>query len=104
MSSVQRLKNGNTRITSGIDGRILEVTPKGDIVWEYRNQYKYDYKLPDGSVAQPGGPLTQFGLNRSLHYELDFNGFKGKDLKPIVPQPDPFVFKMPPPPPPKPAQ
>ena len=99
MSSAQRLKNGNTMITSGIDGRILEVTPEGQTVWEYRNQYKYDYKLPDGSVAQPGGSITQYGLNRSLHYDTDYEAFKGKDLKPIVPQPEPFIFKMPPPPP-----
>ncbi|WP_019668351.1 aryl-sulfate sulfotransferase [Eudoraea adriatica] len=98
MSSAQRLKNGNTLITSGIDGRILEVTPVGKTVWEYRNQYKYDYKLPDGSVPQPGGSITQYGLNRSLHYDADYEAFKGKELKPIVPQPEPFIFKMPPPP------
>lgn len=99
MSSVQRLRNGNTRITSGMDGRIIEVTPEGDKVWEYRNQYNYPYRLPNGGVAQPGGPLTQFGLNRSLQYDLDYEAFEGKDLKPISPQPEPFIFKMPPPPP-----
>ena len=98
MSSVQRLRNGNTLITSGIDGRIIEVTPEGEKVWEYRNQYRYDYTLPDGGVAQPGGPITQFGLNRSLQYDLDYIAFKGKDLKPLAPQPEPFIFKMPPPP------
>lgn len=95
MSSVQRLKNGNTVITSGIDGRIIEVTSEGKQVWEYRNQYKFDYKLPNGGVAQPGGPVTQFGLNRSLKYDFDYPPFKGKDLKPLDPQPEPFVFKMP---------
>lgn len=35
ISSAQRLPNGNTLITAGAGGRLFEVTPKGDIVWEY---------------------------------------------------------------------
>ncbi|MEM9387134.1 MAG: arylsulfotransferase family protein [Pseudomonadota bacterium] len=33
----QRLANGNTLITETQRGRLLEVTPSGDIVWEYLN-------------------------------------------------------------------
>jgi hypothetical protein len=39
ISSVQRLPNGNTLITEGSDGRILEVTPGHHIVWEYISPY-----------------------------------------------------------------
>lgn len=39
ISSAQRLPNGNTLITEGSDGRILEVTPEHEIVWEYINPY-----------------------------------------------------------------
>jgi hypothetical protein len=35
ISSAQRLPNGNTLITEGSDGRIFEVTPDHEIVWEY---------------------------------------------------------------------
>ncbi len=35
ISSAQRLPNGNTMITEGNIGRIIEVTPKNEIVWEY---------------------------------------------------------------------
>jgi len=35
ISSAQRLPNGNTFITEGSDGRLLEVTPDHEIVWEY---------------------------------------------------------------------
>ncbi|MFC1920511.1 aryl-sulfate sulfotransferase [Chloroflexota bacterium] len=35
MSSMQRLVNGNTVITEGATGRLFEVTPEGEIVWEY---------------------------------------------------------------------
>jgi outer membrane protein assembly factor BamB len=36
-SAEQRLPNGNTLITESDGGRLLEVTPGGDIVWEYLN-------------------------------------------------------------------
>ncbi len=42
ISSAQRLPNGNTLIDEGSDGRIFEVTPSGEIVWEY--------------IFKPGGP------------------------------------------------
>lgn len=35
ISSVQRLKNGNTLITEGNSGRVFEVTREGEMVWEY---------------------------------------------------------------------
>ncbi len=38
-SGAQRLPNGNTLITLGMDGRILEVTRSGQIVWEYMSPY-----------------------------------------------------------------
>ncbi|MEE8472652.1 MAG: aryl-sulfate sulfotransferase [Dehalococcoidia bacterium] len=39
ISSAQRLPNGNTLITEGAGGRILEVTPDHEIVWEYVSPY-----------------------------------------------------------------
>jgi hypothetical protein len=36
-SEQQRLANGNTLITESNLGRVLEVTPEGEIVWEYVN-------------------------------------------------------------------
>lgn len=39
ISSAQRLPNGNTFITEGSDGRLFEVTPNREIVWEYINPY-----------------------------------------------------------------
>ena len=39
ISSAQRLPNGNTLITEGANGRILEVTKNHEIVWEYINPY-----------------------------------------------------------------
>jgi len=98
VSGAQRLKNGNTLITEGARGRFFEVTPEKEIVWEYLNPYNFHYKLPDGSAAQPMGPFF-YGMFRSTLFTVDYPAFEGKELKPIEPQPEPFIFKMPPPPP-----
>ncbi len=39
ISSAQRLSNGNTLIDEGMDGRFFQITPNGDIVWEYVPSY-----------------------------------------------------------------
>ncbi len=39
ISSAQRLPNGNTMITEGAGGRLFEVTPEYEIVWEYISPY-----------------------------------------------------------------
>jgi hypothetical protein len=39
ISSARRLPNGNTLIDEGYDGRFFQVTPKGEIVWEYISPY-----------------------------------------------------------------
>lgn len=44
ISSAQRLPNGNTLITEGSDGRIFEVTPEHETVWEYINPYYSSFR------------------------------------------------------------
>jgi hypothetical protein len=39
ISSAQRFPNGNTLITEGLNGRIFEVTPEREIVWEYMSPF-----------------------------------------------------------------
>ncbi|MBD3630838.1 aryl-sulfate sulfotransferase [Cyclobacterium sp.] len=97
ISGAHRLKNGHTLITQGMQGRFFEIDANGEVVWEYWNPYKYDYKLPDGSPAQPGGPFI-YGVFRGTLYPADFEAFNGKELVPVTPQPAPSIFKMPPPP------
>jgi len=38
--AIQRLPNGNTLITESDRGRVFEVTPEGQIVWEYINPHR----------------------------------------------------------------
>jgi hypothetical protein len=42
--SNQRLSNGNTHIADSDNGRLFEVTPEGEIVWEFLNPDR----MPDG--------------------------------------------------------
>ncbi len=51
ISSAQRLPNGNTVITEGVDGRIFEVTREHELVWEFTNPVFNG--TGDGSAFQP---------------------------------------------------
>ncbi|KYN92271.1 hypothetical protein A3219_21425 [Salmonella enterica] len=57
MGSAQRLANGNTFICESAFGRLFEVTPEGETVWEYIIPFFNEYpehrrpkRLP-GSIA-----------------------------------------------------
>ena len=39
ISNAQRLPNGNMLVNQGVFGRLFEVTPECDTVWEYVNPY-----------------------------------------------------------------
>jgi hypothetical protein len=39
ISNAERLPNGNTFINEGMNGRFFQVTPAGEIVWEYINPH-----------------------------------------------------------------
>jgi hypothetical protein len=40
VSSAQRLRNGNTLVDEGMNGRLFQITSGGEIVWEYMNPYQ----------------------------------------------------------------
>lgn len=46
ISAARRLPNGNTFIDEGQSGRLFQVTPAGEIVWEYINPYTRTGKDP----------------------------------------------------------
>lgn len=48
ISSARRLPNGNTLIDEGMNGRLFQVTPQGEIVWEYVNPYFTREALGEG--------------------------------------------------------
>jgi hypothetical protein len=69
VSSTQRLPNGNTLITEGNGGRIIEVTPKQEIVWEYVSPFKHRrlkfsllyraYRVPYAWAPKAGEPMEK---------------------------------------------
>jgi hypothetical protein len=69
ISGAQRLPNGNTLITAGAGGRLFEVTPRGEIVWEYMfplftganqtNAVYRAYRVPYGWIPQLAVPVQR---------------------------------------------
>ncbi|MDX5629541.1 MULTISPECIES: aryl-sulfate sulfotransferase [unclassified Brenneria] len=74
ISGAQRLPNGNTLITEGLNGRIFEVTPAREVVWEYVNPYfseflfnNRDKSIPESLFRYYGGS-TMNSIFRSFRY------------------------------------
>jgi hypothetical protein len=88
ISGAERLANGNTLICSGAQGRFLEVTSEGEIVWEYWTLFSGNVKNPDGSLPQPVGENT-YAVFRVTKIPPGHSGLAGRDLKPLDPQPTP---------------
>lgn len=55
MGNAQRLWNGNTHITESASGRLFEVTPAGQVVWEYVLPWFAPY--PDEAARKTGPGL-----------------------------------------------
>jgi hypothetical protein len=75
LSGSQRLGNGNTLISAGPQGRVFEVDPAGEIVWEYWSPYGRDMG------ANP------FSLFRATRIPPEHPALHGRDLRPLNPQP-----------------
>ena len=80
-SGVQRLPNGNTLITDGRGGRLIEVSADGEVVWEFVNP-----ETPIGLIKQGDFPSLYAGQRNSLFrvrkYPLDHPAFAGRDMTP----------------------
>ncbi|MBK7643114.1 MAG: aryl-sulfate sulfotransferase [Planctomycetes bacterium] len=55
ISGAQRLANGDTLVTNGESGRLVEVDAKGEVVWEWLNPFKGELRM-GGGPGGPGGP------------------------------------------------
>jgi hypothetical protein len=89
ISAAQRLPNGNTMITEGADGRMFEVTPKYEIVWEYvspffgkgaqswNNMTYRGYRVPYEWVPQVKKPVEKAVIPpRNSEFRVDQAGMK----------------------------
>lgn len=82
ISAVQRMQNGNTLITLGPQGTIIEVTPNGDEVWRYVSPVV----IMDTALAlvRQGDQRVagRFSLFRMLRYTPDYAAFKNRNMTP----------------------
>jgi hypothetical protein len=78
-SAVQRLPNGNTMVQLARVGRLMEITPDGEIVWEYVNPVTSDGIVKTFITSEHE---NVFGGWSPLRYLEDFPGLQGKDLTP----------------------
>jgi hypothetical protein len=92
VSGAERLENGNTIINEGPKGRFFEVTPDGEIVWEYLNPYRGTIRETNGDTINPL-PMAYMQF-RANFIPADHPALQGRDLKPLEPQPE--YFKLPP--------
>lgn len=69
VSGCERLPGGNTFITEGATGRLFEVTPDGDIVWEFVSPFVFDSAF---------GPTP--AIFRAHRYALDDARLVGREL------------------------
>ena len=64
ISGAQRLANGNTVITEGTKGRLFEIAPNGEIVWEFWNPYF------ESSIGPTGLEVRNYSVFRSYRMPL----------------------------------
>jgi formylglycine-generating enzyme required for sulfatase activity/phosphatidylethanolamine-binding protein (PEBP) family uncharacterized protein len=83
ISGAQRLPNGNTLICAGVVGHLFEITPAGEMVWQYVNPMVRGGILAQGEV--PGKDVRGHLFNAifKVHrYQPDYLGLRGRDLTP----------------------
>jgi hypothetical protein len=78
-SAVQRMPNGNTMAQLARVGRLLEITPEGEVVWEYVNPLTNAGILKTVITTEHE---NVFGGWSPLRYLADFPGLAGKELSP----------------------
>ena len=80
ISGATRLANGNTLITSGPQGRFFEVTPAGQVAWEYWSRYT-------GAKGGPQGAANPYAVFRATRIPTSHPAVAGRTLRPLDPQP-----------------
>jgi hypothetical protein len=70
MGAAQRLPNGNTHITESATGRLFEVTPQGEVVWEYVIPYFAEYPEAAARRYVPGFHNSVFRSHRYQRTEI----------------------------------
>ncbi|MDD7384871.1 MAG: thioredoxin domain-containing protein [Actinomycetaceae bacterium] len=86
VSSCQRLPNGNTLIDEGSDGRLIEVTPDHEIVWEWISPYF--------THVDPGKPSNNM-IYRANRYPYEYIPQEPKPQEIAIEPVDNTTFRLP---------
>ena len=85
VSSVQRLPNGNTMVDEGSDGRVIEVTPAHEIVWEWISPY-YSHNTK--------GPKSNM-IYRAYRYPYSYVPMEPEPQEIPIPRIDNSTYRVP---------
>lgn len=79
LSGAQRLSNGNTLVVDGMPGRIREVTPGKEVVWEYISPLQ-----DNGKILKQGQTQSSTGawLYRAYKFAPSYSGVQALTLIP----------------------
>ena len=89
ISSARRLPNGNTLIDEGMNGRVFQVTPKGEIVWEYVSPY-----FSESRNGGDGQPVLSNTLYRAQPLPYDWVPAGAARSEKAVQAPDITTFRI----------
>ncbi len=84
-SAVQRLPNGNTLVQLARVGRMVEVTPEGEVVWEFVNPVTWSGQIVETLVTSDPDHQNSYNGWSPLRWAPDYPGLAGKDLSPKGP-------------------
>jgi hypothetical protein len=79
VGSAQRLANGNTLIGDAQAGRILEVTKKGKVVWEFRNPFHPPDQV-EPTETDDGIVIAPWRIFHAYRYPIDYRGIVGRGI------------------------
>ncbi len=88
ISNAERLPNGNTFVDEGMNGRFFQVTPAGQIVWEYVNPH-----FTHATAA--GAPALMNAVYRAQPVPYDWAPEGTPHSESAVVPPDPDKFRIP---------
>jgi hypothetical protein len=90
ISDARRLPNGNTFIDEGMNGRFFQVTPRGEIVWEYVSPF-----FGKGNFGPGGRDVEANAVYRAQPVPYDWApAGTPHDERPVIP-PDLSTFHVP---------
>ncbi len=76
ISGSERLPTGNTRICAGVQGRLFEVTPEGEVVWDYWNPFGGEIPASIGRGPVQADFLPQGAVFRTTQVPPDHPGLR----------------------------